>query len=188
MKLRERFELMGHQHVPSALIEGSQRAKRAARPHGALQHTPEAFEGVQVMAAGGRQEVQASPPRPASEDRRDFVGTMHPTAGNGQDDCFAGGAAGGHEVGQILTESQRGKRRDQCIKNLRGAVLHGPQEGLTRGGFYKMLIMHMFLPRFTQLLSPLASGGLRQDNARRIGVSRQRRHGGPGFRHQAALR
>src|SRR2546428_8767596 len=67
-----------------------------------------------------------------------------------------------------------------------------PQYGqtlvLTRGGFYKVLIMHMFLPRFPELLSPLASGGLRQDNARRIGVSRQRRHGGPGVLHPDALR
>src|SRR5438270_9004851 len=30
---------------------------------------------------------------------------------------------------------------------------------LTRGGFYKVLIMYMFLPRFPELLSPLASGG-----------------------------
>ena len=40
--------------------------------------------------------------------------------------------------------------------------------------------MHTFLPRFPQLRAPLASGGLRQDDLRRIRVARQRGHGGQG--------
>src|SRR5437660_12558751 len=81
----------------------------------------------------------------------------------------------------VQHSTPQGRGRDRGTRR-------GGEGALTRGGFYKVLIMYMFLPRFPELLSPLASGGLRQDNARRIGVSRQRRHGGPGFWHQAALR
>jgi hypothetical protein len=48
--------------------------------------------------------------------------------------------------------------------------------------------MHTFLPRFPQLLSPFASGGLQQNHVRGTRVSRQRWHRWPGFRHQAARR
>src|SRR4029450_2475595 len=46
--------------------------------------------------------------------------------------------------------------------------------------------MHTFLPRFPQLLAPLASGSLRQDDLRRIRVARQRWHGGARLSRRAA--
>src|SRR5262249_11007563 len=51
--------LMRHKHLPCALVELLQIAKTPSGADGVLHHPPEAFDGVEVMAAVGRQEMEA---------------------------------------------------------------------------------------------------------------------------------
>src|SRR5215813_12980539 len=59
VKLRDGPFLMRHKHLPCALVELLQIAKTPSGADGVLHHPPEAFDGVEVMAAVGRQEMEA---------------------------------------------------------------------------------------------------------------------------------
>ena len=111
---------MRHAYAACALIELMQIGQAPSSADPVLQHAPEAFNGLQVVAAMGREYIQPKPPVPVGQRRREPVRPVEATAVGHHDHGFAGVAKAGHPLMDLLTEPLRIKLRDDLLKALRG--------------------------------------------------------------------
>jgi len=116
---------MRHAYAAGALGELLQIGKAPSRADPGLQHAPEACEGMQVVAATGRQEIQPKPLVPVGQRRREPVRPVEATAVGHHDHLFAGVAQAGHPLMDIWTEPRRITLRDDLRKDFRGPILDG---------------------------------------------------------------
>src|SRR4029453_18241435 len=96
--------LMRHKHLPCALVELLQIAQTPSGADGVLHHPPEAFDGVEVMAAVGRQAREASRAVIVVEGGVELVRPMDPAAINDQHDLFPRFLEGRHPLVQIWAQ------------------------------------------------------------------------------------
>jgi hypothetical protein len=85
---------MGHEYLARALVELMQIRKTPSSPDRVLHHPPEAFDGIEVMATMGREEMEAKLALVAVEGRVELVRPMDPAAIDDHDDLFVGFTGG----------------------------------------------------------------------------------------------
>ena len=128
MKLIDGAFLMRHEYAACALVELMQIGKAPSSADPVLQHAPEAFDGIQVVAATGRSAIQPKPLVPVGQRRCELMRPVAATAVGHHDHLFAGVAKAGHHLMDILPEPLRIKLRDALIKDLRGPILDGTND------------------------------------------------------------
>ncbi len=125
MKLIYGSLLMSHEYAARALVELMQVGKTPAGTDPVFHHAPEAFNRIEVVAAPGRQEMQAKLLVPVSQCRGELVCPVDATPVDDHDDLFPGMAKEGHHLMDILAKSLRIKMGNHFIEDFRGAILDG---------------------------------------------------------------
>jgi hypothetical protein len=158
VKRRDGTLLRGHKHLASAPVELHQVAKAASCTNRVLHHLPEAFDGVEVMSAVDRQEMEATRALLGRKCRVKLVRPMDPTAIDDHDDIFAGFAEGRHDLmarGASFLSITVGH---EFREDFRGAILHGADdaESHTAGDTTPCAVLQPRLTLATLLLFYLA--------------------------------
>ena len=128
VKLKYWSLVLRHEHSTRALVELMQIGKAPSGTNSVLQHTPEAFNGIQVMTTVGWEPMQPKLFVPVSQCRRQLVRPVDATAVGDHDDLFPGVAKEGHHLMDILAQSLRIKMGNDLIEDFRGAVLDGTDD------------------------------------------------------------
>jgi hypothetical protein len=115
--------LMRHEHLTRAVVKLLQMRKIPPGPDLVLHDTPEAFDGIEVVAAVGWQDMQPKPILPVGQCRRQFVRPVDATAVNHHNDLFPRGAKAGHHLMDVLAKPLRIKLGDDLIEDFRGPIL-----------------------------------------------------------------
>ena len=119
---------MSHEHSTRALVELMQIGKTPSGANPILHHAPEAFDGIEVVSAMSRQEMQPKLLMPVCQRRRELFRSVDATAVGDHDHLFAGVAKEGHHLMDILAQPLRVKMRDDLIDDARGTILHGADD------------------------------------------------------------
>ena len=114
---------MSHEDSTRALVELMQIGKTPSSTDPVLQHTPEAFNRIEVMPTVGWQEMQPKLLMPVGQCRCQFVCPMDATAIDDHHDLFPGAAKERHQLMDILTKPFRIKLGDDLVEDFRGAIL-----------------------------------------------------------------
>jgi len=109
--------LMHHKHAAHAPGEWLEVAKTAPSSNLVLQHAPEAFNGIEVVAASGGQELEPKSAMPMGQRRGERVCAVDATAIDDQHHLCASGGQGGHELMDILPKPCGIKLRDNLIED-----------------------------------------------------------------------
>jgi hypothetical protein len=116
---------MCHKHLAGARIELRERGKPSSCTDSILHHPPEAFDGVEVMATVGRQEMEVELALVVSKSRVKLMRPMEPAPIDDHDDLFAGFAEDRHDLMDILAQLLGIKVRHDFIEDFGGAILDG---------------------------------------------------------------
>ena len=96
--------LMCHEHLAGALVKQLQIAHTSSRSDGIFHHPPETFDGIEVVATVGRQEMEAKLAVVVVECRLERVRPMDPAPVHDHHDLFLGFPEGRHQVmGRVRT-------------------------------------------------------------------------------------
>jgi hypothetical protein len=106
---------MVHQYAAHALIELLEVGKTPSSPDLVLQHAPETFNRIQMVAASRGQKMQIKLLMPVLKRRRERVRPMDPTAIDHHNDLFPRAAKEGHHLMDILAKPLGIKLRDNFI-------------------------------------------------------------------------
>lgn len=101
VKRRDGLFLIRHKSLACALIELLKMAKTPSGSDGVLHHLPEAFDGVAVLSAVGRQAMEAQRTVRVVEGGVELVRPMAPAALNAQHDLFPSVLEGRHHLVQL---------------------------------------------------------------------------------------
>jgi hypothetical protein len=118
--------LMRHEHLAGALVELRQIGKASSSADGVLHHPPEAFDGIEVMATMGRQEMEAKLILIVGEGRVKLMRPMNATAVDDHDDLFASFPKDTHDLMEILAQLLGIKMGHDLIEDTRRAILDRP--------------------------------------------------------------
>ena len=102
VKLKYRSLVLPHEHSACALVELMQIGKTPSGANPVLHHTPEAFNGIQVVTTVGWKQMQPKLFVPVSQRRRELFRPVDATAVGDHDDLFAGVAKEGHHLMDIV--------------------------------------------------------------------------------------
>ena len=94
--------VMRHEHAARAVVELMQIGKTPSGADPVLQHTPEAFNRVEVVTAVGREEMQPKLLVPVGQRRRELFRPVDATAVGDHDHLFPRMAKKGHPLRDIL--------------------------------------------------------------------------------------
>jgi hypothetical protein len=119
--------LMRHEDLPGALIELLEISKPLSSTNPLLHHPPEAFDGLEMVATMGWEEVEAKLRLPVGQRRRELVGPVDATPVDDHDHRLSGGAKEGHDLVDVLAKPLRIQMGDDFREDFRGAILDGPQ-------------------------------------------------------------
>ena len=100
-----RLLVMRHEHTTRTPVELLESGETAAGPNLVLQHTPEAFNGIEMVAASGGQELQPQAPLPMSQRRGERVRPVDTTTIDDHHDLFPRRAKRGHHLMDIVPKS-----------------------------------------------------------------------------------
>ena len=114
---------MLREYSTRALIELMQIGKTPSGPAPVLQHAPEAFNRIEVVATMRRQEMQPTLLVPVGERRRELVRPLDATAVGHHDHLCAGVATEGHHLMEVLAKPLCLKMRDNLIEDFGGPIL-----------------------------------------------------------------
>jgi hypothetical protein len=128
VKLIDGSFLMCHEYLACPLVELLKMAKTSSGSDGVLHHPPEAFDGVEVMAAVGRQEMEAQLAMIVVEGCVEFVRPMNAAAINDHHDLFLSFLEGRHDLVHILAPLLGIKVRHDFIEDFRGPILDGAED------------------------------------------------------------
>ena len=120
--------LMIREYSTRALVELMQIGKTPSGTDPVLQHAPEAFNRIEVVATMGRQEMQPKLLVPVGQRRRELFRPVDATAVGDHDHLFAGMAKEGHHLMDILAQPLRIKMGDDLIEDFGGAILDGADD------------------------------------------------------------
>jgi hypothetical protein len=109
--------LMRHEHSARAVVELMQIGKTPSGADPVLQHAPEAFNGVEVMATMGRQEMEAQLALIVVEGGVQLMRPMDPAPVDNHDDVFAGFAEDRHHLMEIVAQLLGIKMGDDFIED-----------------------------------------------------------------------
>jgi hypothetical protein len=116
---------MCHKHLAGALIELRELGKTSSCTNSTLHHPPEAFDGVEVMATVGRQEMEAELALVVGKGRVKLMRPMEPAPIDDHDDLFAGFAEDRHDLMEIVAQLLGIKVGHDFIEDFGGAILDG---------------------------------------------------------------
>ena len=119
---------MRPEHLAGSPVELLEGAETTPCSNGVLQHPPEAFDRVEVMATMGWQEMQAQLAVVVLEGRVELVRSMNPAAIHDHDNLFLGVPEGRHHLMEILAQFLGIKMRHDFIEDFRGPILDGPDD------------------------------------------------------------
>jgi len=102
--------------------------KTSSGPDSILHHSPEAFDGVQVVATMGRQAMEAKLAVGVVEGRVELVRPMHPAPIDDHHDLLLGVPEGRHHLVHILAQLLGIKVWHDFREDLRGAILDGADD------------------------------------------------------------
>jgi len=128
VKLKYWSLVLRHEHSARALGELLQIGKAPSGTNAVLHHTPEAFNGMQVMTTVGWEQM---PPKlfvPVSQGRRQLVRPVDAPAVGDHDDLFPGVAKEGHHLMDIVAQSLRIKMRHDFREDFRGPIWDGTDD------------------------------------------------------------
>jgi hypothetical protein len=114
---------MIRKYATRALIELMQIGKTPSSTDPVLQHAPEAFNRIEVVATMRWQEIQPKLLVPVGERRRELVRPMDATAVGHHDHLFAGVAKEGHHLMDVLAKPFRIKMGNHLIEDFGGPIL-----------------------------------------------------------------
>ena len=114
---------MRHEHSTRALIELMQIGKASSSADPVLHDTPKTFNGIEVVATMGGQEMQPKLLVPVGQRRREFVRSVDATAVDHHDDLFPGVTKEGHYLMDILAQPLGIKMGDDLIVRLSPRLL-----------------------------------------------------------------
>jgi len=118
--------VMRHENPAGALGALGKIATTSSRTHGILQHAPQAFERVEVMATMGWEARQATCAAGVVEGRVAFVRPMAPTPSDHHHHLWLGFPAGRQPWVAILAPLRRLTVRDDLREDCGGPVRHRP--------------------------------------------------------------
>jgi hypothetical protein len=128
VKLKYRSLVLPHEHSACALVELMQIGKTPSGANPVLHHTPEAFNGIQVVTTVGWKQMQPKLFVPVSQRRRELFRPVDATAVGDHDDLFPGVAKEGHHLMDILAQPLRIKMGNDLIEDFRGPILDGTDD------------------------------------------------------------
>src|SRR5262245_65502432 len=111
---------MVHQYAAHALIELLEVGKTPSSPDLVLQHAPETFNRIQMVAASRGQKIQLKLLVPVRKRRREFVRPMDPTEIDHHNDLFPRAAKDVHHLIDILAKTPGNQLRDNLHNNIEG--------------------------------------------------------------------
>jgi hypothetical protein len=117
--------LMRHKHLAGALVELRKIAKTASGADGVLHHPPEAFDGIEVVATMGGQQMEAKLVMIVVEGRVELVRPVNPAPIDDHHPLLLGCLAGRHHVVEILAPLLRITVRDDFREDCGSPVLDG---------------------------------------------------------------
>ena len=123
MKLINGSPLMRHEHLARALVEPMQIGKTPSSADPVFHHAPKTFNGIEVVATMGWQEMQPKLLMPVCQCRRELFRPMDATAVDDHDDLLPSVTKEGHHLMDILAQSLRIKMGDDLIEDFRCAIL-----------------------------------------------------------------
>ena len=169
MKLKYWSLVMRHEHSARSVVELMQIGKTPSGADPVLHHTPEAFNGIQVVTTVGREQMQPKLFVPVCQRRRELFRPVDATAVGDHDDLFPGVPKEGHHLMNILAQPLRIKMGDDLIEDFRGAILDGTDdaEQYTAGDAAPRAIRHpcLALEAFFAFDLALAQGAYREASA-----------------------
>ena len=119
---------MGHEHLAGSLVELRQILKTAPGSYDLFHPPPEAFNGIEMVSAVSREEMQLELPLIMLQGGGQFAGAVDTTAIDHHDHLFVGRAKEAHHLMNILTEFVGIKVGDDFIEDAGGSVLHRPND------------------------------------------------------------
>ena len=102
--------------------------KTPSRSNAVLHHTPEAFNGIQVVTTRGWEQIQPKLFVPVSQRRCELFRPVDATAVGDHDDLFPGVAKEGHHLMDILAQPLRIKMGYDLVEDFRGPILDGTND------------------------------------------------------------
>jgi hypothetical protein len=123
VKRKNGSRLMFHEYSTRALVELMQIGKTPSGADPVLQHTPEAFNRIEVVPTVGRQEMQPKLLAPVRQRRRELFRPVAATAVGHHDHLFASVAKESHHLMDILAQPLRIKMGDDLVEDFGGAIL-----------------------------------------------------------------
>jgi len=114
---------MRHEHSARSVVEVMQIGKTPSGADDVLHHAPEAFNGIEVVAATSWQAMQPTLLVPVCQRRRELVRPVDAAAVDHHDDLFPGVAKEGHHLMDILAQPLRIKMGDDLVEDFGGAIL-----------------------------------------------------------------
>jgi hypothetical protein len=117
--------LMRHKHLAGALVELRKIAKTASGADGVLPHPPEAFDGMEVVATMGGQQMEAKLVMRVVEGRVELVRPVHPAPIDDHPHLLLRCLEGRHHVVDILAPLLRITVRDDFREDCGSPVLDG---------------------------------------------------------------
>ena len=115
--------MMCHEHLARALVELMQIGKTPSGADPVLHHAPKTFNGIEVVATMGGQEMQPKLLMPVCQCRRELFRPMDATAVDDHDDLLPRVTKEGPHLLDILAQSLRIKMGDDLREDFRGALL-----------------------------------------------------------------
>jgi hypothetical protein len=128
VKLKYWSLVMRPEHSTRALVELMQSGKAPSGTNPVLHHTPEAFNGIEVVPTVGWEQIQPKLFVPVCQRRRKSFRPVDATTVGDHDDLFPRVAQEGHHLMDILAQPLRIKMGHDLIEDFRGAVLDGPDD------------------------------------------------------------
>jgi hypothetical protein len=128
VKLKYWSLVLRHEHSARALAELMQIGKAPSGANPVLHHTPEAFNGIQVVTTMGWEQIQPKLFVPVSQRRCELFRPMDATAVGDHDDLFPGVAKEGHHLMDILAQPLRIKMGYDLVEDFRGPILDGTND------------------------------------------------------------
>jgi hypothetical protein len=125
VKLQYWSLVLRHEHSARALVELMQIGTAPSGTNFVLHHTPEAFNGIQVVTTVGWEPMQPKLFVPVSQRRRKLFRPVETTAVGDHDDLLPGVAKEGHHWMEIVAPPLRIKRRHDLREDFRGPILDG---------------------------------------------------------------
>src|SRR5215472_16020039 len=119
---------MIREYATRALIELMQIRKTPSGTDPVLQHAPEAFYRIEVVATMRRQEMQPKLLVPVGQRRRQLGCPVDATAVGHHDHLFAAVTKNGHHLMNILAKSLRIKLRHDLIEHFGRPILDGTND------------------------------------------------------------